>query len=86
MLKGRSRGCSGPVEIGLAGGGDTVEVVGKGDAVAGADLKNLVLAVAVESGPLDLGGIACAPVKYHASVVMADDKFAPRVSGWEADD
>jgi hypothetical protein len=71
-----------PCEQAVATGG--IEVVGEGDTMAIDDLKDLVLAVAVEGGPLDGGCILDvsskrAPVEDHLVLVMSDSELAPLV-------
>jgi hypothetical protein len=59
------------------------EIIGQGDAVSGSDFQDLVLAVAVECGPLDvLGGAR--PVESSGMTLMANDKLTARISTWEA--
>ncbi len=70
-----------------------VEVVGEGHAVAGGELLDFVLAVAVEGGPVDrvggeagVGDRAGAPVKGHGVAGVADDQLAALVVAGQADD
>lgn len=62
-----------------------IKIIGRRNTVTLDDPHSLVLAVAVESSPLNCRGTLSVPVKLHLLPIVANTEGSSLKKGWEAD-